>query len=225
MMREGGLLLQKIQYVSIRESVFNQIRGLILDQTFKPGDKLIEGKLAEKLGASRTPIREALHKLELEGLLKIYPRKYCEVIGITKDSIHEINLIRLQLEPIVTRDAVRYLTDKQINYLESMLEESEHHFKTMDVDKIVQSNDEFHSTIIHASSYKRIVKLLDNHHDYITVFRDSYMSRKDLVLRSLKEHRKIYDAILERNEEKAEAAAKEHTEGILEYQDLVLDDM
>jgi DNA-binding GntR family transcriptional regulator len=217
--------LQKIKSIPISESVFKQIRGLILSQRLKPGDKLIEGNLAEKLGVSRTPVREALHKLELEGLLKIYPRKYCEVIGITKESIHEINLIRVQLEPIVTRDAVKYLTEKEINYLGSMLELSEYYFKTMDVDNIVQTNDKFHSTIIHASHYKRIVKLLDNHHEYIATFRNSYMSREALVLRTIKEHRQIYDAILERNEEKAETAAKAHIEGILEYQDVVLDDM
>src|SRR5690625_1278420 len=128
--RERGFkkLLKKIETMSIRESVFIQIRGLILNNELKPGERLSEAELAENLGVSRTPVREALHKLELEGLVAIHPRRYCQVIGITKDSIHEINLIRVKLEPIVSKDAVKYLTDEQIQYLKEMVEETKYHF-------------------------------------------------------------------------------------------------
>jgi len=217
--------MKKIETLSIRESVFLKIRELILNQTFKPEQRLSEAELAEGLGVSRTPVREALHKLELEGLVKIYPRRFCEVIGITKENIHEINLIRLKLEPVVARDAVKYLTDKQLEQMQDMVEQTEYYYDKMNVEKIMEANDTFHSIIIHASEYKRIVSLLDNFHDYIVAFRQSYMSREDLVQRTIIEHNEIYQAFMARDEEQVKALTSKHLSGILEYEDVVLDDM
>lgn len=217
--------MKRLETLSIRESVFLRVRGLILNQTLNPGQRLTEAELAENLGVSRTPVREALHKLELEGLVKIYPRRYCEVIGITKDCIHEINLIRSKLEPIVARDAVKYLSDEQLKKMEEKIEATEQYYQIMDVEKIMEANDEFHSIIIQASKYTRIVNLLNNLHDYIVAFRQSYMSRKNLVERTIHEHRAIYEAFVSRDEEKVEALTIKHLAGVLEYEDVVLEDM
>ena len=217
--------MKKIENLSIRESVFLKLRELILNNELKPKERLSEAELAENLGVSRTPIREALHKLELEGLVKIFPRRFCKVIGITKDNIHEINLIRLRLEPIVSRDAVKYLTEQQLAYMSNMIEKTEHYFKEMNVEKIMETNDKFHLTIIQASKYKRIVTLLNNLHDYIVTFRHSYMSREKLVQRTINEHNEILSAFLARNENKVETLTEKHLSGILEYEDVVLEDM
>lgn len=222
---ERGKKMKKIKALSIRESVFLKLRELILNHELKPKERLSEAELAESLGVSRTPVREALHKLELEGLVKIYPRRFCKVIGITKENIHEINLIRLQLEPIVSRDAVNHLTDQQLEHMKEMIEKTEYYFETMNVDKIMEANDEFHSTIIQASKYQRIIALLNNLHDYIVTFRHSYMSREKIIQRTIDEHKEIYAAFLARDEDKVESLSTKHLSGILEYENVVLEDM
>lgn len=217
--------MKKLKTLSIRESVFLKLRGMILEHKLKPEERLSEAELAESLGVSRTPIREALHKLELEGLVKIYPRRFCEVIGITKDNIHEINLIRLKLEPVVSRDAVNRLTDNQLEYMKEMIEETEYYFTKMNVEKIVKANDGFHGTILDASKYQRMVEYLNNLNDYVVSFRNSFMSRKKLIERTIDEHREIYEAFVARDEDKVESLTIKHLSGILEYEDVVLEDM
>ncbi|MBO8164616.1 MAG: GntR family transcriptional regulator [Brevibacillus sp.] len=216
--------MEKITTLSIRENVFEQIRKSILNHQFKPGDKLIESELAEKLGVSRTPVREALHKLELEGLVEIHPRKYCLVKGITHECLIEINLIRSQLEPFAAKYAVDNLTDQELAHLEKLLDESVIHHEKRDVDNLMRVNDEFHQTIIKASRLNRIIKILENMHDYIVSFRRSFMSRPELVERSIREHREILLALKERDKEKVEALFIKHLKGISEYETVVLED-
>src|SRR5699024_5117430 len=127
-----------------------------------------------------------LHKLELEGLVEIVPRKYCRVIGIRKESIHEINLIRSRLEPIVCMDAVSNITEEKLSYMKKMLEQTEEYFAKNDIEKVIYSNDQFHNTLINSSiNYKRIIRLLENLHDYVVAFRYSFMMRDDLVKRTI----------------------------------------
>ncbi|UCZ52916.1 GntR family transcriptional regulator [Bacillus shivajii] len=217
--------MKKIETLSIRETIFKQLRGMILKNELRPGDKLSEAELAERLGVSRTPIREALHKLELEDLIEIQPRRYCQVKGITKESINEINLIRAQLEPLVARDAVDHLTDDELNYIKEVLDRSVNYFEQGDVYSLIEAHDEFHSTILKASKLKRIVKLLENLHDYIISFRYSFMSRPDLVKRSIYEHQDIFEALEKRDSDKVEELFRIHLEGVLDYESVVLEDM
>ena len=109
--------------------------------------------------------------------------------------------------------------------MEEKIKATEQYYQIMDVEKIMEANDEFHSIIIQASKYTRIVNLLNNLHDYIVAFRHSYMSRKNLVERTIHEHKAIYEAFVARDEERVEALTIEHLAGILEYEDVVLEDM
>ncbi|MCE7792910.1 GntR family transcriptional regulator [Salipaludibacillus sp. CUR1] len=217
--------MKKVETLSIRETVFKQLRAMILNNELNPGDKLSEAELAEQLGVSRTPVREALHKLELEDLIVIKPRKYCLVKGITSESINEINLIRSQLEPVAARCSVDYLTDEDLKYIGELLDEAINHFESNDVDSLSKAHDEFHSLIIKASNLKRTIKILENLHDYIYSFRYSFMARPDLVQRSIYEHHDIYEALKERDKDKVERLFRNHLEGVLEYENVVLEDM
>lgn len=212
-----------IQPQSIREMVFERLRKEILLGKRKAGEKLIESELAASLGVSRTPIREALHKLEQESLVQVFPRKYSVVNGITDESVHEINLIRALLEPAAAREAVTKLTDGQIEHLEHLLKQSEQYAQERDVEKLLDIHDEFHQTIITASGLPRIIRILENMHDYIVRFRMSFLSQPDLVMRSVTEHQSILQAIKERNEEKVEQIFKDHLFGISEYANVALE--
>lgn len=215
----------KINSLSIRESVFTLLRQDILYQRRKPGEKLIEAKLAEDLGVSRTPIREALHKLELEGLVDILPRKHTVVKGVTLESIKEIHLIRSQLEPMAARYAVDQLSQEELTFLESLVDKSVTLAEAHDVEGLVQVNDQFHQGIIKASKLDRTIKILENMHDFVVSFRYSFMSRDDLVQRSIEEHRAILEALKQRDKDKVEELAYVHLKGISEYEVVVHEDI
>lgn len=216
--------LEKLQPISIRETTFLKLRQSILDRYFKPGEKIIEGKLAETFGVSRTPVREALHRLESEGLVKIHPRKYCEVIGITKTNIREVNLIRQQLEPLAGKIATDNLTNDQLDYLEKLLDIAEFHFSKRNNEELIKVHDDFHKFIINASQMNKLIGILENIHDYIISFRKSILAREKLAERSLREHREIYNALRNKDSEEVYRIYYNHLVGISEYEDVVLDD-
>src|SRR5699024_10768863 len=126
-----------INSTPIREQVLKNLRTMILNYDLKPGDKIIEGAIAEQFNVSRTPVREALHRLEEEGLISIYPRRYCLVKGITIDSIHEINLIRAKLEPVTAVIATENLTDENLDQLAEIINKSKEAFNKNDIDSLV----------------------------------------------------------------------------------------
>lgn len=216
-------MLEKIRPQSIRLLVFEKIRKEILLGKRKPGEKLIESELAQSLGVSRTPVREALHKLEQEDLVEVFPRKYCLVKGITNQCIDEINLIRASLEPQAAKNAVNKLTEKQIEHLGELLKQSEELSYTQDIENLLKVHDEFHQMIIMASGLPRVIRILENMHDYIVSFRISFLSHPELVARSLVEHRLIYQAIKQRDADKVEQIFKDHLFGISEYANVALE--
>ncbi|MBM7095175.1 GntR family transcriptional regulator [Bacillus sp. H-16] len=216
--------MEKISTLSIRENAFKQIRKEILNQQLRPGEKLSEAELADRLGISRTPVREALHKLELEGLVEIQPRKHCLVIGITPECLSEINLIRSELEPLASSHAVDHLTEEDLKYLDMLLQKSIHYHSEGDLPNLMKVHDEFHQLIIKASKLKRVVKILENMHDYIVSFRFSFLSRRELVERSIQEHAEILKALESKDKRKVESLVRNHLKGISEYESVVLED-
>jgi len=211
-------MIQEINSMPIREQVFKQLRKMILSFDLKPGDKIIEGKIADELGVSRTPVREALHRLEEEGLIEIFPRRYCLVKGITIDSIHEINLIRANLEPEAAVIATDKLTLKDLENLESALINSEKAFHKKDIQSMINFNDEFHNIIIKSANLPRISKLLENLQDYFMAFRYAYMEKSYLAERTLEEHKEILKALKAKDKKMVEEVYKKHVYGILDYE-------
>ena len=106
------------EYLPLRDVVFNTLRKAILKGELKPGERLMEIALAERLGVSRTPVREAMRKLELEGLVSIIPNKGAYVTGITRQDVEDIYAIRSLLEGLCARWATAYITEKQLVYPE-----------------------------------------------------------------------------------------------------------
>lgn len=218
------MMNEKIESVSIRETVFEKVRWKILKGVLKRGEKIIEAELAESLGVSRTPVREALHKLEQEGLVEIFPRRYCEVKGITPNCVEEINLIRSLLEPAAAKKATKILTDEELQHLEELLALSDVYFQSRNIEKLMEVHDDFHQRIIRASGFTRLIQIIENMHDYIIRFRYSFLAKSHLVERSIKEHREILQALKERDPEKVERIYRKHLSGISEYESVVLEE-
>ena len=107
------------EYLPLRDVVFNTLRQAILKGELEPGERLMEIQLAERLGVSRTPIREAIRKLELEGLVLMVPRKGAEVASISEKSLREVLEVRRSLEELAIELACQKITQEQIQELEA----------------------------------------------------------------------------------------------------------
>ncbi|SHO51115.1 GntR family transcriptional regulator [Anaerocolumna xylanovorans] len=195
---------------SLRGRVFTKIREDILSGKYKQNDELKETTIGQELGVSRTPVREALRQLELEGLVNIIPNKGAYVNGISEKDIHDIYIIRSYLEGLCAKWACEYITQEQIDALEEVVYLSEFHAKKEHHEQIVELDNKFHQLIYEASNSKILNHILSDFHHYVQRIRKITLASDMRAANSNKEHTAILDAIRQRDGEKAEMLAHEH---------------
>lgn len=195
---------------SLRGRVFNKIREDILSGKYNQNEELKENTIATELGVSRTPVREALRQLELEGLVNIIPNKGAYVTGISEKDIHDIYIIRSYLEGLCAKWACENITQGQIDALEEIIYLSEFHAKKEHHQQVVELDNKFHETIYEASNSKILDHVLTDFHHYVQRIRKITLASDDRAMNSNKEHTAILDAIKKRNGEEAEKLAHEH---------------
>ena len=189
------LEIDQQEYTPLRDVVFNTLRQAIIKGDLKPGERLLEIQLADKLGVSRTPVREAIRKLELEGLVTMVPRRGTTVLGITKKHLKDVLEIRSALEELALELACRRITPEQYEELvrlETLLEEkqdSDNAFELSDID------EKFHEQIYQATNNPRLIQLLANLREQMYRFRLEYMKAKDKRPRLIQEHQQIIKAL------------------------------
>lgn len=205
--------MEEYQDNSLRGKVFRRLRDDILSGVYQENDELREISLGEELGVSRTPVREALRQLELEGLVKIIPNKGAYVTGISLKDVHDIYMIRSMLEGLCTRWATRYITEKQIEDLEEVILLSEFHLKKKGDDKAQQVSEldgKFHKVLYHASNSRILEHVLSDFHKYVKMARTMSVEEESRAEKSIEEHRAILEAIKAKDEDLAEKLANEH---------------
>ncbi len=153
---EQKLKVNLNEYLPLRDIVFNTLREAILKGDFAPGERLMEKQLAERMGVSRTPIREAIRKLELEGLVIMVPRKGAEVASITNKDIIDVLEVRATLEALAVRLACKKMSDEELNELVEVNEEFRIAAAKKDVEMIINKDVEFHDIIFHSSDNEKI---------------------------------------------------------------------
>lgn len=195
---------------SLRGRVFNKIREDILSGVYQENEELKEITIGSELGVSRTPVREALRQLELEGLVTIIPNKGAYVTGITKKDIHDIYMIRSYLEGLCAKWACEHITEEQIEALDEILYLSEFHARRGHHEQLVELDNKFHDEIYKASGSKILDHVLSDFHHYVERIRKITLSRDQRASQSNAEHAAILDAIKKRDGELAEALAHEH---------------
>jgi DNA-binding GntR family transcriptional regulator len=195
---------------SLRGRVFNKIREDILSGNYSQNEELKETSIGVELGVSRTPVREALRQLELEGLVNIIPNKGAYVNGISEKDIHDIYIIRSYLEGLCARWACEHITQEQIDELEEIVYLSEFHTKKEHHEQIVELDNKFHQLIYEASDSKILNHVLTDFHHYVQRIRKITLSSDNRAANSNKEHTAILDAIRQRDGQKAEFLAHEH---------------
>ena len=203
---------------SLRGRVFAQIRENILSGKYNDGMELREISLGEELGVSRTPVREALRQLELEGLVKIVPNKGAYVTSINAKDIKDIYKMRSMLEGLCARWATRYITEEQIEELEEVIYLSEFYLKKKSQGKAVQVTEldgKFHLVLYQAANSRMLSHVLRDFHKYVQVARTMSVKSEDRARKSIEEHKAILEAIKQKDEDRAELLAHEHIMNVI----------
>jgi len=195
---------------SLRGKIFNILRQKILDGKYLPGDSLIETKLAEELGVSRTPIREAIRQLELEGLVDSIPNKGVIVRGISAKDIEDIYTIRTMLEGLAARWAVEKISNQELENLKNNFELMEFYTAKGDIEQIAKLNTQFHEIIFKATKSGILQHILTDFQYYVQWARYYSLKSPGRPLETLEEHRKIVGALYSKNPDNAEKYVNEH---------------
>ena len=190
--------------------VFHEIEKAILDGDFAPGDSLIELKLSAELGVSRTPVREALRQLELEGLVKTIPNKGALVIGVSEQDIEDIYTIRMHIEGLAARWAAEKIRDDELETLREVMELQEFYASRGDIVQVWQLDTRFHGIIYDCCRSRPLRQTLSSLHHYIQKARELSFKTAGRIKDSVQEHRNIYEAIARRDGESAETLTAEH---------------
>ncbi len=199
-------------YKPLREIVFETLREAIINATLKPGERLMEIQLAEELGVSRTPVREAIRKLELEGFVVMVPRKGAYVADISMKDIADVFELRAALEGLAAGLAAERITEEELERLERILVTIGECVSNNDLEKLIEVDTEFHDILFKASRNERLVQIVSNLREQIQRFRKASLSTPGRMKYALEEHKKIVEAISERNVELAQTLAREHIE-------------
>ncbi len=202
--------LELENYKPLREIVFEYLRNSILDGSLKPGERLMELQLAEKLGVSRTPIREAIRKLELEGLVEMIPRKGAYVADLSIKDILDVLEVRTNLEGLATYLAAERMNEEDIEELKRILKKFEDSIGSMDKEKMIEFDDMFHDKIIRGSRNNKLIQIVQSLHEQLQRFRVIYFSEYKEYKHLLNYHQAILDAIMNKEPEKAKEYAENH---------------
>lgn len=210
-MSERGFNLLKLDnFKPLRDVVFETLREAIIKGVLKPGERLMENQLAENMGVSRTPVREALRKLELEGFVKVIPRKGTYVSELSYKDVHEIYEIRATLESLACGLAAERATISEIEEMERYLVEEKDYLYYEDILLTVKTDIGLHELIYKATRNEKIMGIMSNLKEHLYRLRCTSITLPGRKKRSLLEHQGIVNAIAAREVELAQKLGQEH---------------
>lgn len=203
-------VLKKVK--PIRDIVYELLRKAILAGKITPGERIVENDYAEMFHTSRTPIREALRKLEMEGFVEYLPRKGVIVKGFSLSDIIEIYEIRKSLECLALRHVVAKISGQEIDQIKAIVQEMEKADQEDNIEHLVTICQQFHDTILHTSSMPRLTSMINTLQDYLERFKRVTLEKPKRRGKAIKEHQEIFRAIAQRDVNKAEKLIGQHIE-------------
>jgi DNA-binding GntR family transcriptional regulator len=195
---------------SLTSKVFHILQDDIINGVYEVGESLVETKLSEQLGVSRTPIREAIRQLELEGLVHSLPNKGVFVKGISSQDIKDIYTIRTMVEGLAARWAAEKITVEELKELRDALELEEFYTRKNDINHLLELDSLFHELIFKASKSRPLIHVLSMFHHNVQRARTASLESPGRAKKTLDEHQAIFRAISEGNESESERLATEH---------------
>ena len=199
-------------YRPLRDVVCEALRAAIQSGELPPGERLMEIPLAEELGVSRTPIREAIRKLEQEGFVVMIPRRGTYVADITLKDINQVFEIRSSLEELAASLASERITPDELEELERHLVSINDYMESRDFDKIVAADIAFHEVLYSASRNDRLIEIIHNLREQTFRFRSVSMNQPGRLAKTWEEHRLLVEALADHNPQQARRIARIHTE-------------
>lgn len=194
-----GLKVNENEYLPLRDVVFNTLRRAILRGELTPGQRLMEIQLADQMGVSRTPVREAIRKLELEGLVVMIPRKGAEVAHISGKNLRDVLEVRRALEELAGELACERMSEEEFE----LLEQANHRFASVigsdDITIIAQADEEFHALIYQATDNDRLVQMVNHLREQMYRYRIEHIKDKSQRKILVKEHQEIINALTGRD--------------------------
>ena len=213
------LTLSMDDYLPLRDVVFNTLREGILYGLLPPGLRLMEIQLAKQLGVSRTPVREAIRMLELEGLVNTIPRKGAEVAEITEKDLHDVLEVRCSLEELAVELACKSIQKEQMEALQKNLRKFKQLLRVGNATALAECDVCFHDIIIQSTNNKRLFQLLNNLREQMYRYRLEYLKDSSAHQHLYQEHEAIVTAIQNHNIEDAKKIIREHINH--QYEDVI----
>lgn len=194
------------EYLPLRDVVFQTLRQAILKGELEPGERLMEIQLAERLGVSRTPVREAIRKLELEGLVVMVPRKGAEVASITEKNVRDVLEVRKALEELAVTLACQRMDESQFGQFDEHNRIFKEALKANDLMEIAKQDIDFHEVIYMAAGNERLQQMLNNLQEQMYRYRMECIKDERQRSKLVQEHQEIAEAIQTRDVERAKSA-------------------
>jgi DNA-binding GntR family transcriptional regulator len=198
---------------SLGDHVFENLRQAIIRGDVAPGDRLVESRIAGGMDISRTPVREAIHKLEREGLLRKLPHGGFTVVHLSREDIEETFGIRCVLESYAARLAALNHKKEDLVPLEEKIREFQACLAKGRLEELPRINTEFHNLLYALSRSPKLIKLINDLRDQIYRFRRVLLKIDDWARTSNEDHRNMLEAIRKRDAIRVEKLVKEHIEG------------
>ncbi len=195
---------------SVRQKVHAAIRDLLLSGRIKAGERIVESQLAKEIKTSRTPVREALHMLEMEGLLESVPRVGYKVKTLKWSEVEEICEIRIVTETLAAKWAMKRITPADLQAMEGNLVSAHKDVTGGNPRSFVHYDAEFHEILVRASGSQRLLELCQLLRRHMLLYRVESLYLTDTALRAIEGHRRIVEALRNQDEDKVAHAIREH---------------
>ncbi len=202
--------IQPNSYVPLRVQVYSALRDAIVTGRLKPGERIVEDRICTELGVSRSPLREALRKLEGEGLVSILPRRGAVVTELTQRDQLDLFPIREALEGLAAHLAASHITTDELAELEDVCQAMQKCIVAKDMAAVVVLNTQFHELIAKASRNRWVRDFLLSIRAQTRRLYRSSIEKPDRAVESVAEHRRVIEALRQGNGVQAEALAREH---------------
>lgn len=202
--------------MSLANQVYDELEKRILTGVYAPGEIISEKRLVEELNVSRTPIREALTRLNQERLIKD-AQGGNEVVGVSKKEAYDMFLVKSQLEKIAVRRTAEKITDDELEKLTMICDKQEFYAQKRDYDTVLDLDNEFHEMIYRISGSITLDTILEGVHRKLFRYRKNSIEHANRIDASVAEHKTILEAIRAKNPDAAEEALLSHVNNACEY--------
>ncbi len=198
------------EHLNLSDRIFEIIEKQIVSGAVKPGERLVETDLAESLGTSKSPVREALKRLEGEGIVTLIPRKGYFVRDIDRKSIEDFVDIMIVIEPAIVQYALKQKTEAVCREIDAILDEMKQTLKKKDYESYVGLNDRFHGLFVDLTENQWFLKFFNTLHKQADMLRSLSLHSRDRFSHSIEEHTAIAEAFKKGDEKKIVEAVRHH---------------